>query len=520
MSQTPSKDLFELIKSLNRAEKRYFKIFAGRHSLGGKNLYLKLFEAISHQSEYDEPSLKKKFKEELGKGSFAVLKNYLYNQLLRSLRAYNAEHSIEFKLRSQLNDLDILFGKGLINQCRKLLNKIRITAEKYEIVFLYPELLKWQRKLVRKESRVVAEDIMEKLEEAELTCVELVKNEFWALRNYDKVFNQASRYQQSNSLPALPLEIKPVSINPQAFVEDPGRPMSFHAKRALYLTLAHYYIHQKEPGKALGFQRHILDLWEGNPHQITELPDKYQLNQASYWQLCLMAQKPLDELPDLKETLAKPGLPFEAKARLLRLTVTSLMNFLLNHGRFEEALQIAQFGEQYYAEYEKGMQPADRTVFEYNTAILYFILEDFRKSLKLINPILARKGPQKHVVLQGAAWMLFMAIHFELDNIELVTWYASSQVKRFLDKHNTQSDFLSTTLSFFNQVEKKLLSGSKRLMFRGFWEELQEVERNHPNPGNGFEEIKLWAQSKAEGKKLKVVLTENIRSARAAKASA
>ncbi len=48
----PSTELFQLIKSLSKSEKRYFKLTSSLQS-GEKN-YMKLFDAIEAQYEYDE----------------------------------------------------------------------------------------------------------------------------------------------------------------------------------------------------------------------------------------------------------------------------------------------------------------------------------------------------------------------------------------------------------------------------------------------------------------------------------
>ena len=52
MNKSPA--LFQLIKSLKQAEKRYFKIFAAKNTKGNDNNYLKLFEAIEKEKIYDE----------------------------------------------------------------------------------------------------------------------------------------------------------------------------------------------------------------------------------------------------------------------------------------------------------------------------------------------------------------------------------------------------------------------------------------------------------------------------------
>ena len=51
--KTPSTELFDLVRSLTKQEKRYYKMYTTLS--GGKtNKYLMLFDAIDAQKEYDE----------------------------------------------------------------------------------------------------------------------------------------------------------------------------------------------------------------------------------------------------------------------------------------------------------------------------------------------------------------------------------------------------------------------------------------------------------------------------------
>ena len=51
--------LFALIKSLTKAEKRYFKLFASVNNTDAN--YILLFDAIDAQDVYDEKRIKEKF---------------------------------------------------------------------------------------------------------------------------------------------------------------------------------------------------------------------------------------------------------------------------------------------------------------------------------------------------------------------------------------------------------------------------------------------------------------------------
>src|ERR1035437_5648878 len=122
----PSDHLFDLIRSLNPSEKRHFSLYAHRHIVGEENNYLKLFDAIDKQQEYDEVALKKKFSHEKFVQQIHVAKNYLYSLILKSLNEYHSADSSNIQLRELLNSAEILFGKGLYKQSSKILRKTNI----------------------------------------------------------------------------------------------------------------------------------------------------------------------------------------------------------------------------------------------------------------------------------------------------------------------------------------------------------------------------------------------------------
>ena len=85
----PSTDLFDLIKTLGKSEKRFFQQFAHRHSTKGKNIYYQLFKMISEQSTYDEGQIKQQFVGEKAAKNLAVVKKQLYEQLVLALHQYH-----------------------------------------------------------------------------------------------------------------------------------------------------------------------------------------------------------------------------------------------------------------------------------------------------------------------------------------------------------------------------------------------------------------------------------------------
>src|SRR5687768_2586199 len=113
----PSAELFELIKSMTKSEKRFFKMVSSLQA-GDKN-YLKIFDAVDEQTEYDEDAIKAMFGDEKFIKHFPSEKNHLYKLLLKSLRQFHADDSISGILRQEIKNIEILFKKALYRECGK-----------------------------------------------------------------------------------------------------------------------------------------------------------------------------------------------------------------------------------------------------------------------------------------------------------------------------------------------------------------------------------------------------------------
>jgi hypothetical protein len=141
---TPSEELHQLIQSMNMPEKRYFKIYSSRHVIGGKNNYIRLFDAISRQDKYDEAAIKKAFEGETFIKHLPSEKNYLYNNVLDSLGFFYKEKTFLARYCNIITAIEILYNKGLFEQCKKLISRSKKEAyslEKFSILLL---ILRWE----------------------------------------------------------------------------------------------------------------------------------------------------------------------------------------------------------------------------------------------------------------------------------------------------------------------------------------------------------------------------------------
>ena len=124
MSNRFTDALFQLIHSLEKAEKRHFKLFVTRSSSKEDLKIIQLFDALDKMQDYDEKLILRKL-HPVTKSQLANLKTHLYKQLLTSLRVLKTTDNIDLQLSEQLDFARILYNKGLKMQSLKVLEKAK-----------------------------------------------------------------------------------------------------------------------------------------------------------------------------------------------------------------------------------------------------------------------------------------------------------------------------------------------------------------------------------------------------------
>src|SRR5690554_1707960 len=141
----PSNELFHLIKSLTKSEKRFFKL-ASSIQAGEKN-YFKLFNYIDSQSEYDERKVKEHFKAERFIKHLPSEKNHLYKLILKSLRQFYGEQTASNILKQEIKNIEILYNKALHKEANKFLKRAKKLARTHEEFYFLIELISWEKVL-------------------------------------------------------------------------------------------------------------------------------------------------------------------------------------------------------------------------------------------------------------------------------------------------------------------------------------------------------------------------------------
>ena len=489
-------DLFRLIKSLEQAEKRYFKVFTTMHIKGGDaNNYSRLFDAIDSQETYDEEKIRKQFEGEKFLNQLHVAKNYLYNNILKSLRIYHSEKSKLNELMDLLRDVQILYDKSLYKQCRKLLDKAKKIAVKYEKPAQILAILDWEKTLARTNAyaEIGEMELLNYYNDYKRTIEEINNiNEYWKLAT--ELFLLRKKKGEIRNKEDLK-KFNQIIKNP--LLKDESKAITFLSKTFYYNTLGLYYLTNKDYHNLNKYCLKLVSHLESNPDLFKE--DNY----VSALYNLLLVQIELKNFEGALGTISKlRSINSESVTMQARIFVTSYdteLNLYLRTGEFEKGLALVTTIEEGLEKYKGKINSESELLFQYNIAYLFFGLGKLDDSLKWVNLIINNKDLTIRDDIQCFARILNIIVHFELGNYDLIEYIVKS-TRRYLSSKNTLNRFELTVLNHIRKLINTKTESEKLAIYEEWKYELESMSGD-------FLEIKAleyfdfpaWIESKQSG---------------------
>ncbi len=144
MDNAVKDQLRRLIRSMDKSEKRNFKLYATRLESNADSKFVQLFDLIDNQEEPDDAALLQLVADGQA-GKLSNLKRHLYQQLLISLRLLYFHKELDIEIRQQIDFARILYGKGHYLDALRLLEKTRLIAHENNFHLLLLEVLEFQK---------------------------------------------------------------------------------------------------------------------------------------------------------------------------------------------------------------------------------------------------------------------------------------------------------------------------------------------------------------------------------------
>lgn len=438
---TKKGQLFLLIHSLTKAEKRYFKLFC-RQSGNDAN-YLQLFDAIDAQKEYDEAAIRKKFRKERFCIQLHVTKNYLHHLVLKSLRNFHSQLSKDGELKDTLRNVEILFHRELYDLCEAELKKAKAMALQFELNTGLAEVISWQRKLAQVKHSQQFSHFQQLLAEQE-TVISAIANTNLHWQNAV----QSSYAAMSNSSPEqLTATFQKATLENAYTLES----KVLYCNTA-YLTAIRNGLHDKA-AKALS---DLLSLLEAYPNRIREDPAIYisSANNLVSFYVFTKQYKQAIALIDRSRELYEIAIQQHQKKSLLKQLLRTYnleLEIYRDTRSYEKNLAPVEHIESVVNRHLAKIPPDYLLSFWFQLANIHFMRKDYGRSLQWINRVLNARLPATRHDLQVQARMLNLVIHLEEDNLFVLRYFVDS-TRRFMKKVKDVQPFEQMLLAFFSKI--------------------------------------------------------------------
>ncbi len=508
---TPSEHLFELIQSLSQTEKRYFKVFSSRHVLGEKNNYELLFDAIERQKQYDEKGLKRQFAKASFINRFPAAKNYLYDLILKSLSAYNFNHTLKDRIHNLIQYLEILFDKGLFDHALKIYKKARGLAYSHDSFLHIFELLNWEVRLLRSQS--YQGDAQKALDEI-YNEMSVISDKHKNAGQYDHLSKKlfVEIYQQGFVRNKVQQQkAKLIMQNP--LLKDEKNAISFRALGLYYISHYAYNATTNQYSKAYTYSQKFIEHLESRRHMINENLQQY----SSAIQNLFTCQLNLGKYSECQESISKlDSLPTEPisvynEAQLAKYIFQ--LSLLIRTGDFEVGLKTIADAKKLSNEIgPKTVNKQRITVLNFAVAYTYFGMENYSAAKTYLSKIIYDIDGlfvDLRSDIQCFARVLNLITQYELGATDMIE-YALKSTYRFLHKRDRLYDVEALVIGFIrkslsgNNTPQQLISSFKVLKH-----DLEKVIMDpHEKRAMDYFDILSWLESKIEKKKFADVVKE------------
>jgi tetratricopeptide (TPR) repeat protein len=491
---SPSDDLFELIKSMSKSEKRHFRM----HSHAAEDaVYIRLFELIDKQSEYNEAEIKNALSDTDAIRHFHVAKKYLFEMIMRSLTLYHSHLSPEFRLKEVLQQIEICNSKGLFKLAYKLLKNAEKSADKYELFNLRLEVLTLKRENIM--SRVFSgytENDLAIINTKEKESVRKIKN----IAVYKSLLNELMmEYVKWAGIksPEQNKVFKKIETHPMFL--DETKADSFQAKWILYAIKGYYYHENGLYDQSLKYRKKSLDLIEENQTFIKSYRRNYLVAMHNYINdLRLTGQFKLIET-EAEKYREFPTKSFHEKAEQFRRYYLMKFQLLAETGNYQQYKVYEQQFLNTLPVYSKSISRPIEMLIKFYIARCCHGTKEYEKTLEYLIEITTESQTRQSIETIGMAHLWMMIAHFDMGNFSILPYLAST-AGLFYSKNQLLQEADTILFRFFRS--KSLNTPERRrISLEKMKKQLSEALTNNKTKSNTYKPILQWADTKIKNKK-------------------
>ncbi len=487
--------VFQLIKSLEKSEKRNFKLYAQRNSGNEELKIIQLFDALDKMDLYDEDIILKK-NPSIKKQQLSNIKAHLYKQILASLRLIEDKDNIDILLHEQLDHARILYNKGLYLQSLKILDKLKETAAQQQQISFQLQANQFEKKIealhITRSIENRAEELSKESNQINIHLSLIGKLSNLSLELYGWYIKHGHA-RDSKDEHAVRIFFE--TNLPEYNIDD----LNFYEKLYLYQSFCWYGFILQDLLMYYRYTQKWVDLFDEFENMKTVETGQYIKGMHNL----ISAHFDLNNYEKFNDALHQFETFSNSYAGTMNANVR-IQTFVYLHiakinkhfleGTFSEGLKLIPYVEEKLEEYKLHLDRHRVLVFYYKIACLYFGSGDNEKAIDYLNKIINWKVDLR-TDLQCYARLLHLIAHYELGNYELMEHLIKS-VYRFLSKMKNLSIVEEEIFKF---IRKSFSLSPQKIIpaFKALKEKLEKLENsNLESRSFMYLDIIAWLESK------------------------
>lgn len=442
--------LFQLVKSLEKSEKRNFKLFVKRNSASDDLKIIQLFDALDKMADYDEATLLKKNKA-IRKQQLSNMKAHLYKQILASLRIIKDENNIDIQLHELMDHARILYNKGLYLQTLKALKQFKDLARANNQISYLQQALFFEKKIealyITRSMQHRADELCQEADNVNsaLTVVNRLSNLSLQLYSWYIQHGHARNEKDMRSIQVF----FQINLPPET-----GRLSGFYERLYLYQSYCWYAFIRLDFLQYYRYCQKWVDLFDTNPDMLAVETASYikaMHNLMSAHFDLLNSDKLAADIKKFEQFARHKLVAQNDNNRILtyQYLYTARINLYFLQGTFEKGLKMVPFLEDMLKEYGIYLDTHRVLVFYYKIACLYFGSGNNEKAIDYLNRIINQKADLR-TDLQCYARLLHLIAHYELGNFDLLEYLIKS-VYRYMARMENLSKVEDEMFAFLRR---------------------------------------------------------------------
>ncbi len=481
MASGTKDQLFRLIKSLNKAEKRNFRLYAGRTGGSQPSKFVQLFDALDKLDDYNEEVFLRRL-DGVEKQHLPNLKRHLYREILASLRLIHIQKEIDIEIREQIDFARILYGKGLFMDSLRILERIKQVAERHHQDILHLEILEFQ-KLIEARHITRSRQIGNKMDlllndSTQRSAVTLSTSELFnvniKIHGYYIEHGHARTPAERHRIREYWNAIQPIA--PDALTHD-----TFFEKVNRFQAKMWYHYILLELPLAWENASEWVNLFWLYPQMTVKDPDLYMRGLYYLLIFSFLLERRADHkkyLSRLRHFVLDHQEEFNQNSRQIAFVYLNLarLNAHLLQSNIGDAHRVSREILEQLPLYENGIDEHRRMLFFYKLAYIHFARDEHEQALDYINDIINLKGNFLRDDIHINTRLLSLFCHYELGHYSLLDSLLTS-AQRLLHRSTETGDVHQLGLSLIRQLVRQPLNERTDIL-RQYSQHLARLEQD------------------------------------------